>query len=151
MTNGPDKIVQAMEELRERRDHGELAHLILGEIAAAHQVSTAALRLKAEASWGSPLETDHDRHPEHFQLLEDKKKITEKGKAIAADMWRVWAAYIEKYTERGIDWEHDVKTMVDSSKLEHPQLEDLAKDVILGELRRLIALQKAGQIQPPDE
>lgn len=66
-------------------------------------------------------------------------------------MWRVWAAYIEKYSERGIDCERDVKTLVESSNLNQPQLENLAEEVVLKELRRLIALQKAGQILPPED
>jgi hypothetical protein len=151
MANRRDKIVQAMEELLERRDNGELAHLILNEVASVYGVSSAALREKAEASWGAPLETDHDRNLEHFELLENKRKIIEQGKAVAAEMWRVWAAYIEKYSERGIDCERDVKTLVESSNLNQPQLENLAEEVVLKELRRLIALQKAGQILPPED
>lgn len=83
MANRRDKIVQAMEELLERRDNGELAHLILNEVASVYGVSSAALREKAEASWGAPLETDHDRNLEHFELLENKRKIIEQGKAVA--------------------------------------------------------------------
>jgi hypothetical protein len=151
MAVGRDKIVQAMEELRERRDNGEPIHLILDEVAAEHQVSSAALKLKAEASWGSPLETDRARHPEHFQILDQRKEVIEESKKVASRIWSVWAAYIARYSERGIDWEHDVKTMVESSSLNVPQLKSLAVEEILRELRRLIALQKTGQIQPPDD
>jgi hypothetical protein len=100
---------------------------------------------------GAPLETDHARHPEHFELLDQKRDITRRAKTAANKMWRHWAAYIEKYSDRGIDWERDAKKLVAEAELNQPQLERLAEEEFLRELRRLIDLQAAGRIQPPDD
>lgn len=149
--NGRDKLVIAMEELRDRRASGEPVHSIIDEVASEYGVKEEGLRKRAEATWGHPLETDRERHPELFELLENKEKVRKRAKEIAYQVWTVSADYIEKFSDRGIDWERGIKAIVESAKLDNDQLRHLAREEIYDELMRLVRLQKAGRLQPPPE
>lgn len=150
MTHIRDKLVEAMDELRERRNGGEHLHLILAEVALEHGVAEAGLRQKAEASWGAPLETDRERHQAYFDFLKSKKEVNDRAKDAARLLWEHWAEYIEKYSASGIDWKRDIARIVDKSGIDDPTLKALANETFFDELMRLIARQKAGLWNAPN-
>ena len=94
------RIVEAMAEVLARRNQGEDIAPALAHIADAYEVSVEHLRERAEASWGSPIETDVARNNEHFRLarqcLEEQKQEAAKRETFlqAARDWAqdVWSA-----------------------------------------------------------
>ena len=102
------RIVEAMLELKERRDAGELVHVILPEIAEDHAVAVDALTRLAEKSWGAPLETDRERHAEYFRLVEGAVTVVARANDWADFLFRQKVG-VPDYGWSKITWEDHLR------------------------------------------
>jgi hypothetical protein len=132
----PARIVEAMYELKERRDMGELVHQILEEVAVGHAVSVAELRKRAELSWGIPLETDRDRHSAHFELMANAKNIAVQARKLARTIYDANLPYIKDFYFWEVNWEREIDQALEKAKID-PELEPIARKHFLVEAERL--------------
>jgi hypothetical protein len=146
MSEKRSRIVDAMEELKDRREAGELAHVILEEVAIGHRVPVEALRLKAERSWGAPLETDRERHATHFEFQESKADIRNRARVVARKVWDANAPIYDEFEFLTPNWPQEFEKIIKRSDVDHPELVDIARREFLAEMSRLDKLKRAGCI-----
>ena len=132
----PSAIVRAMYELKERRDAGELVHLILDEVAQKHDVSVEALRDVAEKSWGSPLETDHERHAARFEFLQNEADIRRQASQLAKAIYETNLPHIREWKFWSINWEREIADAIKEAGINNPALAEAARDQFMTDASR---------------
>ena len=141
------RIVEAMKELKERRDEGELVHEILAEVAEDFQVRADVLRERAEASWGKPLETDRERHAAHFEFVESVADIRMRARQLARKIYEANLPGIKEFSFWEVNWKQAIDQALKNTKLDDPRLEQIARDEFFAESERLERLMKLVRIQ----
>ena len=131
------RIVEAMIELKERRASGATIHEILAEVADYHNVPMAELRRKAEASWGVPLETDRERHAEHFDLVRNAADIAKQARELATATYERALLRIKKFPGLSVNWDSELERFLEDAKLDDPVLESSARTAFSEEATRL--------------
>jgi hypothetical protein len=133
----PPRIVEAMIELADRRDNGELVHDILAEVATEFQVRLELLKDRAEKSWGTPLELDYERNRAHFAVLEHKRKINREGQEYAALLWGKSAEILKNNSWLRIDWFELKRSILANIRFENSVYETEFSLGFSGEIERL--------------
>ena len=132
----PARIVEAMCELKERRDAGELVHEILNEVATGHDVPLIELQKRAELSWGRPLETDRERHSAHFQLVANATSIAGQARKLAQIIYDANLPGIKEFHFWQVNWEREIDDALEKAEID-PELEPIAREHFLLEAERL--------------
>ena len=128
---GLSRIVKAMLEVKERRDAGERVHEILEEVAAEYSVPLNELKDRAEASWGTPLETDRERHLLHFTAVESAEEIAREARGFAKSVYEMNLPYVREHRWWQVNWEHEIDSALKRIELGDPFLERLARQEFL--------------------
>ncbi len=139
------RIVEAMIELKERRDAGELVHEILLEVAEDHDVPFIELKSRAEVSWGSPLETDRERHKNHFDQIESATDIARFAREIVREIYKSNVPGLKKFRWWEISWAAELKRALEIAKFDDPALEKIFETEFIEEsgcLRKAVELMK---------
>ena len=126
------RIVEAMIELKERRDGGERVHEIRPEIANSHRVPLDELTRRAEASWGCPLETDRERHASHFQAVESAADIARQACDYAKSLYEMNLPYVREHRWWEVNWQREIDSALETINLGDPVLEKVARDEFMG-------------------
>ena len=132
------RIFHAMEELRERRAHGEFVHGLIEEVADNWDVSPIKLKEFAETSWGSPLETDRERNAAKFNRLADERDIADQARAAARTVWDSNLAGLKEFSFWQVRWDRDVEEIISASGLDW-KCEEIVRSAFMEEARRLEA------------
>lgn len=132
-----DNIIPAMQELAERRDAGELVHVILQEVAQDYGLPAGSLQRRAEASWGAPLESDRERHAAHFEYVETNAAIVREARQLARAIWHANRPYAEQHSWWRIAWKHELDQALKSANLPDPEFEAVARTAFMDEVRRM--------------
>mgnify|MGYP000397918487 CR=1 FL=1 len=123
MTAKGELIVEAMEELKSRRDSGKpLAHSVI-QVAEEFGIPVASLRQRAEASWGEPLETDHLRNASYFDRLKTKGEIERAAHRIVRKIWSANQPYLREFAWARLDWQHEFERVEKTVELNATDLE----------------------------
>jgi hypothetical protein len=132
----PARIVDAMCELKERRDAGELVHEILDEVATGYAVPLIELRKRAELSWGTPLETDRQRHSDHFALVANAADIAVQARKLAQAVYNANLSAIKEFDFWQVSWKREIDDVLDRAEIA-PELEPIAREHFWLEAERL--------------
>ena len=138
------RIVDAMIELKERRDAGELVNDLLQEVADHHRVPLGALKERAEASWGTPLETDCERHAAHFEQLALKLDVEKHARLFAKQIWELNLDYLREFSYARINWSHEIDSRLTELEWDDPRLVEAARLSFMEESKRFETLRQAG-------
>ncbi|MEA3543370.1 MAG: hypothetical protein U9R77_14795 [Pseudomonadota bacterium] len=130
-----------MTELAERRNTGEPIHLILAEVALDHAVSLEELRVRAEQSWGAPLETDRERHSDYFAALDRKQEVVEKMGELMDSVYRLKINVTKKLGKR-LDHAQEFSSCSKHFNFENSKDENEAREEFL---RRAIRLENSAK------
>jgi hypothetical protein len=141
------RIVEAMKELKERRDEGELVHEILAEIAEDFDVRVDVLRERAEASWGKPLETDRERHAAHFDFADSVADIKKRARQLARKVYEANLPGIKEFSFWEVNWKQAIDQALTNTNLDDPRLEQIARDEFFEESERMEKLIKLVRVQ----
>jgi hypothetical protein len=125
-----------MYELKERRDAVELVHIILPEVAENHGVPVEALRDVAEKSWGSPLETDRERHAAHFEFVQNEADIRRQASQLAKAIYEANLPHIREWKFWSINWEREIAEAIKEAGISNPALAEAARDQFMTDASR---------------
>ena len=139
------RIVEAMIELTERRDAGELIDVILSEVADDHEVSLAELTHRAETSWGMPLETDSERHAAHFEHVSNAREVAREARELAREIYEANIPSLKEFSFWEINWSRELEEFLKEANLADPALERIAREEFMDAANRFNKAIKIGR------
>ena len=125
----PLRIVDAMRELKERRDNGEALHGILDEVAADYRVPITELRKRVELSWGCPLETDRERNSAYFGKVANAANTAAQAREFARIVYESNLAGIQQFQFWEVNWEREIDNALSKVELD-PGLELIVRALL---------------------